>query len=97
MNPISAVTTSQTVNMTWSPPALEHQNGIIRYYLVNVTELESGTLTEYNTTYAWLLLTGLHPHYNYLFVFAAATSIGLGPTGSSFTITTAEDGKENIQ
>ena len=81
--------------MTWSPPALEHQNGIIQYYLVNVTEIETGTLTAYNITSAWLFLTGLHPHYNYLFVFAAAT-IGLGPTGSSITITTTEDGKEHV-
>ena len=91
LNPFSDTVTSQSVNMTWFPPPLEHQNGIIQYYLVNVTELATGIVTSYNTTSAWLFLTGLHPFYDYRFVFAAAT-IGVGPTGSTTTITTLEAG-----
>ena len=85
------MTTSKTVNMTWSPPALEHQNGLIHTYLVNVTELKTGVLKSYSTNNNWLFVTGLHPHYNYLFVFAAVT-VGIGPTGSNTIITTEEDG-----
>ena len=48
-----------------------------------------GIVMSYNTTSAWLFLTGLHPFYDYRFAFAAAT-IGVGPTGSTTTITTLE-------
>ena len=91
-NPSLSLLTSCSINVTWLPPPPEHQNGIIRHYLINVTETETGMSTLHMSNTTWLLLNELHPHYNYVLLFAAVT-VDEGYTGSRLLVKIPEDGK----
>ena len=93
----SVIVNSSTVRVTWLPPPLEYQNGIITAYVVNVS-LE-GSHTEYQlsiTSSLNLTLGRLHPFSTYIVVVAAETDIGRGPFSSPFKIHTPEDGKSLV-
>ena len=90
-NPSLSLLTSRSINVTWLPPPPEHQNGVIRHYLVNVTETETGMSTVHMSNTTWLFLNGLHPHYNYVLLFTAVT-VDTGFIGSRISVQTLEDG-----
>ncbi len=83
------------ISLSWQPPAPEGQNGIITSYTLLINEL----LTDTNITYqrdgshTEVVITGLHPYYDYSCAVAAQTSAGLGPFGSPFTVRTHQDGE----
>lgn len=85
-------TSSTSVNITWSPPLPENQNGIITNYTVNITDLDNGgydiTVTPNNT----LFVSSLQPHTAYEIVIYASTSGGDGPATIPFAVQTHEDG-----
>ena len=91
LNPATQIINSRTINLTWYPPAVEHQNGIIQFYLINYTEVDTASETQFTSTSPWLFLSSLHPYYSYTFAFAAVT-IDIGPFSAEYTITTPEDG-----
>ena len=74
-----------TLTLTWDPPHIEEQNGIIREYLVNITEIETGETFLHSTQMTCITVTGLHPFYVYESIVTAVT-IGPGPYSSNFTI-----------
>ena len=86
---------STSITLSWSPPPLEHQNGIIRSYFINSTEIET------NATYSYTLfatgptlsmtINSLHPYYTYQLTITAVT-IGPGPPTNAFTVVTPPDG-----
>ena len=47
-------------------------------YLINVTEVQTGSTFQENTTQTSIIFTSLHPDYNYSFKVAAVT-IAPGP------------------
>ena len=65
-------------NLFWTPPLTEHRNGLIRGYVIQVTELETGRIEQFNTTDKTIVIYGRHPFYRYSYVIAAE-SIGPGP------------------
>ena len=77
--------TVTTVNATslqvqWSPIPSNMRNGLIISYSINVTEVESGgTFLIQNYVDDIIVLTDLHPYYNYRVLVAGATVIGTGP------------------
>ena len=75
----------------WSPPPTNQQNGIIREYTVNLTELQTGNSIVLNSTSTSVSVLSLHPYYTYKCVVSAYT-VGSGPYSEVFTITTLEDG-----
>ena len=81
--------TSTSIIVTWDPPAAEHQNGIIRYYIVNTTSQLSepphwvSTMSSETT----VEVVGLYPFTTYGLRIAAFT-IGAGPTSSPINVTT---------
>ena len=89
---VSTVTvTSTTIEVSWSEIPLEYQNGIIRYYIVNVTETNTGSefqAISYNQSAS---LNNLHPYYTYNITIAAYTTEA-GPYSVLISITTDEDG-----
>ena len=95
LNSAGEVLGPTAISVSWQPPAPEGQNGIITSYTILITEL----LTDTNTTYqrdgsrTELVITGLHPYYDYSCAIAAQTSVGLGPFGDPFTVTTHQDGE----
>ena len=71
----------------------DQQNGIIVEYYINVTEVETGMVSQVVVPGAsqWLV-DNLHPYYVYNFHISAATNVGLGPFSPVFTVQTPEDG-----
>ena len=88
--------TATEVQLSWEPPPLEHQNGLIQSYTITVFEVESNSTKEVHQNFAYntISLTGLHPYYNYIMSVAAYT-VGLGPF-ASITLQTEQDGGSNL-
>ena len=95
LNSSGEVLSPSTLFISWQPPALEEQNGIITSYSVLLTEVPTNTTTTYqrDSSHTEILITDLHPHYEYSCSVAAWTSAGLGPYGTPFTVTTHHDGE----
>lgn len=83
--------TSESFTLMWQPPPFEETNGIIRNYVIRVTEVNTGqTFTETSNT-TQVILVGLHPFYIYECQVAAET-VGLGPYSTQITVQLDEEG-----
>ena len=82
---------STSLFLSWELPPSEQQNGIIRQYLVNVSELETGSGIELSTTDTNIIVSDLHPFYHYECNVSAVT-IGAGPYTLPITIQTLQAG-----
>ena len=71
---------SHSLSVTWLPPPVEMQNGIIRYYIINILEEETMKQSVFNTANnsTLLPLDMLHPYYTYGINISAVT-LGIGP------------------
>ena len=76
----------------WSPPPLAGQNGVITFYTVIVTNMETGEEQTYVTELTSLSLSSLSPYTTYESEAAANTIIGMGPFTTSIVFLTPEDG-----
>ena len=83
---------STAIMLSWSAPRFEDQNGAIRHYIINVTELETRTKFDAITTQTAITFSSLHPYYTYLCTVYAVT-IGAGPGAVPVNVTTMEDSK----
>ena len=81
-----------TLNMTWLPPSIEYQNGLIQSYDIHLVELETGLVNSTTFNNTWAILENLHPHYNYEITIRAVT-VAPGPFSNSYYVTMPEDGK----
>ena len=77
--------------LSWSQPPTSQQNGIIREYTVNITEVETASSTVLSSTTVSLFVHSLHPYYTYECVVSAYT-VDNGPYSEVLTVTTLEDG-----
>ena len=92
---ISGVSISSTaIALSWSSPLFEDRNGVIRHYIVNVTELETGYELSEVTSHTARTFSSLHPYYTYEFTVYAVT-VGVGPAAERVRVTTMEDSKHN--
>lgn len=64
---------------------------MIQYYVIRITEQETGMIFEYTENSENITVTSLHPAYTYEFTIAAFT-VGLGPFSKSLIITMDEEG-----
>ena len=80
-----------SVSVSWQPPPVAEQNGIIRIYNISVTEEETGNVIELCTEKTSTVITNLHPDYNYS-ISVAAFTVQTGPFSSSISLKTHEDG-----
>lgn len=87
--------TSTSISLQWSPPIEMLWNGIIREYLINITEYNTGTSLVYYSMMTSLTVSSLHPYYTYLGQVSAFT-VGYGPF-DVFQVTTLQDGKYKVQ
>ena len=90
---IVLITSPTVVQMEWHPPREENRNGIIRSYIVVITELDTGITwqqTVENDTDT--SIESLHPFYSYS-ISVAAQTIALGPFTTPVMIDMPEDGK----
>jgi len=88
--------TSNSIHLQWRPPPAEHLNGIVRAFVVIVSELETGrsyNLTSRNLTLGLneLSIRNLLPFYGYNFSVCAVT-VSTGPCTESYSLQTLEDG-----
>ena len=86
---------STSILITWSPPSVADQNGVITAYQINLTEVDTGTILNMALTSISLTATSLHPYYTYNVVVAAVT-VAVGPYSIPAQITTLEDSKSSI-
>ena len=89
-------TDSRTLLITWRPPPLSAQNGIITEYVVNITAMETGEQLQQRATGAAssISIDSLHPDYTYAYSVAAVTAVGMGPFSAFRSTRLPEDGKE---
>ena len=88
---------STSVTISWNPPALENQNGVITGYVINLTlTVGSGDISQYSSSSDNITVGSLHPFTTYDFTVAAQTSVGTGPYTTSSTVMTPEDGIYSI-
>ena len=79
-----------SITLHWSPPPPHSQNGVIREYRVNVTEVETGMEFHFTTAATSITVPFLHPYYTYECVISAYT-VATGPY-AEVTVMTPEDG-----
>ena len=96
LSPTGVAVSSRSLSLSWSPPPPEHQNGIIRHYLVNITELETGRIFHHMTPATSIQISLLHPYYTYNWRVSAYT-VEMGPYTNISTVTTPEDGQFHSQ
>lgn len=85
-------TSSRSIYLTWNQPDIFSQNGIIREYYVNVTDLQTGEVLHYTSRLPEIELTNLHPYYDYE-VKVSAYTVAIGPFSESIIVRTMEDGR----
>ena len=85
--------TSTSIFISWDPPDLDSQNGIITEYRINITELETGNLISLISFNTLITVQFLHPYYTYVCVVSAVTNAE-GPSSEELVITTPQDGKK---
>ena len=81
---------STRMTLTWNPPPFEHINGLIRYYTMQVTEMETQATFTVTSNTTEVTVEGLHPYYTYQCKIAAHT-IDLGPFSNAITIQLLEE------
>ena len=77
--------------MKWKPPRRNETNGRIRYFLLNITEVETGVSRIIRVNSTTHLFNDLHPFYNYDVLVSAVTTAA-GPYSSSYSVLTKESG-----
>ena len=87
--------TPNSLTINWKALRLEDQNGLIRYYLINVTETDTGSQFQYTSTTIDITLTDLRPYYTYS-ISVSAFTVSAGPWSDPIIVITAQDGKRNI-
>ena len=92
VNVSAEVIDSTTVMLRWkSPPSSDH-NGVIRYYAVNLTELESASQFQQTVDTSPMVVSSLHPFYTYE-VEVAAVTVAVGPYSLPVSFQLPEDGE----
>ena len=82
------------ISIHWLPPPSIHINGMLQYYFVNVTEVNTGKKWTFIAVDSSLMIGSLHPYYMYNYSITART-IGNGPYSPVQSVRTLEDGKDN--
>lgn len=86
---------SRSVILSWNAPRSDRQNGVIRHYVIEAYENDTGNTLIYQTPsdQTSLTVSNLHPFYTYAMRIQAVT-IGAGPLSVSLTVNTREDSKK---
>ena len=85
--------TSTIIKLSWDPPPLYFQNGVITSYTLTYRgiqrdiTLETVDVSVVNGTYVLPILTELEEYTDYLIEVSANTIIGTGPPARSYQLT----------
>lgn len=84
------------MNVSWTPPPKNQQNGIIQYYVLLLVEDNGYKRRVINgSNMVYTIVNGLHPYYTYK-VSVAAFTIGMGPFTNHTEVTLPQDGKLHV-
>ena len=75
----------------WEPPLLSGQNGIIQFYVINITEQATMRQFSVESTTNYFTLVDLHPYYLHI-ISVSAVTVGQGPFSDTVSVLTLEDG-----
>ena len=78
---------SSSIIVTWEPPDLSLQNGVITYHYITCTSIQSEQQLTVNTTELQLQLNDLETFTDYNIAVASGTAIGIGPFTSTMVTT----------
>ena len=81
-----------SIHLTWDPPPLEHHNGEIDGYRVNVSEIATGQFTQHFSNQTQITIGNLRPFHAYHCQVTAVT-VGEGPYTDVVVVVTNEAGK----
>ena len=85
--------TSTSIGLSWIPPRKLFANGVIRHYIIQINETNTGKNYSVQTSSQPVRIFGdLHPYYTYRLSIQAMT-VATGPWSSPITVTTLQDGK----
>ena len=93
--PSGSPLTSTLIFLNWSPVPAEHLNGILLFYLVEVTEVITNTTWTFHAVQTHINIGPLHPYYTYRCRLAAFT-IGVGPYTPFFYVNSGESSELDI-
>ena len=85
-------TTPNSASLLWSPPPIDQQNGLIRYYIIHCTPAGSAPMINTTSNTTEITIQNLLPFYQYSCTVAAFT-IATGPTSIVLTFTLPEAGE----
>ena len=85
---------SRSVDLAWVAPRGDRQNGVIRYYMIEVYENDTGMVIPYQTLsdQTSFTVSSLHPFYTYSIRIQAVT-VSPGPLSTTITVNTLQDSK----
>ena len=87
--------TSRSLFFSWEPPLPEHQNGIIRHYVITITSIDgSFSVSTPTTATNYTVLAPIRPFITYTCDIAAET-VAVGPVSEDISILTPQDGNEH--
>ena len=89
VNIINTSVNSTSISLNWDEPPVEHQNGMIREYHVNITEIETGNQFSMVVSAESATISSLHPFYQYSITVTAVTVLP-GPASPSIVIETLQ-------
>lgn len=85
---------STSIVLKWKPPLIHKQNGIITGY--TISQLMAGNISTYSTPDLMFTVMDLRPFTSYTYSITAFTVVGSGPSSSTVTDITLEDGNTVI-
>ena len=95
-----AALNSSTVQVSWNPPQLSLQNGLIVDYVLTITGVDTDEEYELRSsedTGGTMTVPGLHPFYTYTFSIAAATTVGGGPFSPAVAFQMPQEGMHYLK
>ena len=86
---------STSITISWKPPPIEEQNGIIILYTIHFLEVPTNVTLTYQQEgqHTMLVIDSLHPNYDYECSVGAVTAVGNSPLSEILTIRTLPDSK----
>ena len=88
----ATATSPYSAFLTWEPPPLDGQNGVIIGYVIQVNILETNQTLYLYSNNTYLQVNTVRPYRTYVCIIAAITNVGTGPYGTQFILETPEDG-----
>ena len=82
----------RSITISWVSPEQELLNGVLNYFLLEIFEEDTNTITQTISITEEVALEFLHPFYMYR-VHVSAVTVLPGPFSEELLVTTLEDGK----